>query len=202
MSRKSANHLAMVVVLLSLPVVLQAQELSADVVTQRANGTVERGKLYKGRAAVRLELSAGTQAPNGVIIYDLNRQVGYSLTPAMKVYVERPGLAAGPVSMFVPQKGNPCALVPGVARDAACQKIGSETINGRRCEKWQATQTRGGRTIVGDAWVDSELQLAIKWQDSRGEIGQLENIHLGPQSASLFALPSGYRKVEMPSRTR
>jgi hypothetical protein len=131
------------------------------------------------------------------------RQMTYSLNPTMKAYVERPGSAAGgPVSLFVPQKDSPCALLPQVSKDASCQKVGAESVNGRNTEKWQATQSRGGKIITEYGWVDSELHIALEWQDSRGEVGQLENIHLGPQPAGLFALPSDYRKMEMPTRAR
>jgi hypothetical protein len=70
-----------------------------------------------------------------------------------------------------------------------------ETVEGRNTEKWQATQTRGGRTITEYAWLDSELHSAIKWQASDQKSGQLEDIHLASQPASLFALPPDYRRV-------
>lgn len=202
---KSPNHVALAVVLVFLPVIAQAQELAADVVIHKTNGEQARGKLYRGKNAIRLEPPEELRgASRGVIvIYDLARGVTYSLNPTMKAYVERPGSTAGGlVSLFVPQNDNPCALLPQVSRDASCQKVGAEMVNSRRTEKWQATQSRGGKVITEYAWADSEWHIALKWLDSRGEVGQLENVHLGPQPASLFALPTGYRKMEMPSRAR
>jgi hypothetical protein len=203
MGRKSVSPVVIVVASLFLPVVLHAQELTADVVIHEANGTEARGKLYRGKDAVRLEPpEEGRGAVNGVVvIYDLARQVTYFLNPKLKTYVERPGSAAGgPVALFVPLHDNPCASLPGISRDATCRKLGVETVNGRNTEKWQATQTRGSRTITEHAWVDSELHIAIKWQTSDQKTGQLENIHLASQAASLFALPSDYRKAEVPAR--
>lgn len=204
MNRNSANRLAIVVVLLSLPVVLHAQELSADVVMRRADRREERSKLYKGKAAVRLE--SGEEGYGGVkgtvVIYDLTRRVAYFLNPTVKSYVSRTGYGAGGpvVGLFVPQKDNPCALLPVVSKDSACQKIRAESVNGRNTEKWQATQTRGGKTITEYVWVDSELHIAIKWQTTDQDTGQLENIRLGSQPESLFALPSDYREMLMPAR--
>ena len=106
------------------------------------------------------------------------------------------------VSLFVPQKDNPCELLPRLSKGGTCQKVGAEPVNGRSTEKWQATQTRGSNTITEYAWVDSDLHIAIKWQDSDQDIGQLENIRFGSQPASLFVLPSDYRKIEMAGRAR
>jgi hypothetical protein len=203
MGRKSAGYVVMGVASLLWPSIPHAQELTADVVIHKANGTEARGKLYRGKDAVRLEPPEEGQgaAKGGIVIYDVLREATYFLNPAMKAYVERPGSAAGgPVSLFVPQKDNPCALLPRVSKDAACQKMGAESVNGRKAEKWQATQTRGGRTITEYAWVDSEWHIAIKWTTSDQSTGQLENIHLGAQPVNLFALPSDYRKMEIPPR--
>ncbi len=203
MGRKSVSHVAIVVASLFLPVILRAQELTADVVIHKANGTEARGKLYRGKDAVRLEPPEEGQGAvkGGVVIYDLARQVTYFLNPTLKTYVERPGSAAGgPVSLFVPQHDNPCALLPGISKDATCKKLAVETVNGRNTVKWQATQTRGGRTITEYAWVDSELHIAIKWQASDQKTGQLENIRLASQLASLFELPPDYRRVEVRAR--
>ena len=203
MGRKSTGYVVMGVASLFLPSIPQAQELTADVVIHKTSGTEARGKLYRGKDAVRLEPpeeGKGT-VKGGIVIYDLARQATYFLNQQMKAYTERPGSATGgPVSLFVPQKDNPCALLPRVSKDAACQKMGAESVNGRRAEKWQATQTRGARTITEYAWVDSEWHIAIKWTTSDQSTGQLENIHLGSQPASLFALPSDYRKMGVPTR--
>lgn len=203
MRKKSVSYVVIVFVSLFLPIILHSQELTADVVIHRTNGEDAKGKLYRGENAVRLEPpEEGDGAVKGtVVIYDLARQVTYFLNPAMKAYVERPGSAAGgPVSLFVPQKDNPCALLPRFSKDATCQKIGTDSVNGRKADKWQATQRRGGSTITEYAWVDFDWHIAIKWTTSDQSTGQLENIRPGSQPASLFALPSGYHKKEVPSR--
>lgn len=204
MTGERANSVLVVIVLMSLPVVLRAQELTADVVVHRAKGEETRGKLYRGKNALRLEFQVEQPgAGRGtVVVCDLARQATYFLNPTMKTYVERSGAAGeGLVSLFVPQKDNPCALLPNASKDAACQKIGAEGVNGRSATKWRAIQTRGGKTTTEYAWVDSDLHIAIKWQTSNEDTGQLENIRLGSQAEVLFALPSDYRKIELPART-
>jgi hypothetical protein len=203
MNGKFVGRVFIVFVSLLLPTLLRAQELTANVVIHRANGQT-RGKLYRGKDAVRLELpEEGRGAATGtVIIYDQGRQVTYFLNQAMKSYVERSGFAGGGiVGLFVPQKDNPCALLPSISKEGKCQEMGAERVNGRSTEKWQATQVRGGRTITEYAWVDSELHIAIKWQTIDQVTGQLDNIQLVSQPASLFTPPSDYRKLEMPAAT-
>src|SRR6516162_7960322 len=202
MSGKCISCIFIVFLSVILPTISRAQELTADVVIHRGSEQT-RGKLLRGKNAVRLELpEEGRGATTGtVVIYDQARQVTYFLNPAMKSYVERPGPAGGGiVGLFVPQKDNPCALLPHVSKQGDCRQIGAEQVNGPTTEKWQATQTRGGRTITEYAWVDSELHIAIKWQTIDQVTGQLDNIHVVSQPASLFAPPSDYRKLEMPAR--
>ena len=171
---------------------------------QRASGAPEtRGKLYRGAGALRLEASdGGSDRARGVIlIYDVARNVTYFLNPAMKAYVERAGSeAGGPLALFAAQRDNPCALAAQVAKDVTCQHLGTETVNGRSAEKWETTQTRGGRRITEYAWVDPEWHIAVQWVTEDHKNGHLANVRLGPQPAALFVLPSDYRKLETPSR--
>jgi hypothetical protein len=47
--RKSVSHVVIVSVSLFLPIILHAQELTADVVIHRTNGEDAKGKLYRGK---------------------------------------------------------------------------------------------------------------------------------------------------------
>src|SRR5215469_9015654 len=111
MNVKSPNRVLMVIVFVSLPVVLRAQELTADVVIHRTHGTDTRAKLYRGKSAVRLELpEEGSGSGKGtVVIYDQARQAAYFLNPLTKSYAERLGPGAGGpiVSLFVLPKDSP-----------------------------------------------------------------------------------------------
>ena len=124
-STKWINCVFMIFVSLLLPAVLRAQELTADVVIHKENEET-RGKLYRGKNAFRLELPEEGRgaARETVVIYDQVRQVTYFLNPMMKSYVERLGPTAGGgiAGLFVPQKDNPCALLPRVSKEGDCQK--------------------------------------------------------------------------------
>jgi hypothetical protein len=77
-----------------------------------------------------------------------------------------------------------------------CKNLGTETVNGRSCDKWLLTSKNGSSTTT---WVDQKLHFPIKTQTSEGNSFQLINIKEGDQPASLFAPPSGYRKIDLGS---
>jgi hypothetical protein len=195
---------ALVAAALSGPGIAAAQDLAADVVIHKAGGAPDgRFKLYRSGGAIRLEPAADGPGParSAILIYDATRNVTYFLTPAQKAYVERPGLVGGgPLGLFAPHEDNPCAPVPQGAPELTCRQLGAERVNGRSATKWQATQTRGGRTITEYAWVDAEWHIAIQWQTEDQQMGQLANVLLGPQPAALFVVPPDYRKIPVPLR--
>jgi hypothetical protein len=95
--------------------------------------------------------------------------------------------------------------------------IGKETINGRETEKWEITQIRkptqqsqqrqpsqqqGPQTTRSVQWYDPKLDLAIREEYPGGYVRELTNIQVGPQSASLFELPQGYTKKQMPTQRK
>lgn len=78
--------------------------------------------------------------------------------------------------------------------------IGEETINGRKTEKWEYVQhqQKGSKTARTLQWYDPELKMPVREEMPGGYSRELKNIQLGPQPASLFELPQGYKKKEMP----
>jgi hypothetical protein len=85
---------------------------------------------------------------------------------------------------------NPCSADPGTT----CKNLGTETVNGRSTDHWQITHKDGN---ISDVWIDNSLHFPIKTV-SQGTTWELTNIKEGPQDASLFQIPAGYRKMDMP----
>lgn len=77
-----------------------------------------------------------------------------------------------------------------------CKKVGTETVNGRLCDKWVMTDKHGATTT---AWIDQKLFYPIKTQTSSGETFELTNVKEGRQDDSLFQPPAGYRKMDLGS---
>ncbi len=92
--------------------------------------------------------------------------------------------------------------------------MGKETLNGRATEKWEITQTRkqmqprhsgqqqSPQTTRSVQWYDPQLDLAIREEYPGGYVRELTKIQVGPQPASLFELPPGYSKKQMPAQPR
>lgn len=86
---------------------------------------------------------------------------------------------------------NPCSNQP----DTTCKKVGTETVNGRECDKWEFTGKDG--KLKSTAWVDQKIHWPIRMLSEDGTTFELTNVKEGPQPESLFVAPSGYRKMDM-----
>ena len=75
---------------------------------------------------------------------------------------------------------------------------GVETVNGRTAEKWEMTLERpDAPTQRSYQWYDPELELAIREEFPGGYVRELTDIRVGPQPASLFRVPDGYREISL-----
>ncbi len=114
-----------------------------------------------------------------------------------KMYIEHKAgqmQGRGPGSNFTQElhpydPENPCANQP----DITCKKIGVETVSGRTCDHWEITDKKGQ---VSNLWVDQKLHFPIKATTSDSSI-LLSNMKEGEPEASLFQVPSDYRKMDM-----
>lgn len=72
--------------------------------------------------------------------------------------------------------------------------VGEEQVNGRETEKWELIQqTAQGQTYRTVQWYDPVLEMTVREEMPGGYRRELRNIRIGPQPASLFELPEGYR---------
>jgi len=169
------------------------QPFSADfATTSAAGGQMSSGKIYFSLPKMRMESSSKGQ--EAIIIMDQSIQTVYILMPAQRMYIEsrtnqeNPMMRQGPKAPTSFDPSHPCGA------NVTCNKVGAETVNGRVCDKWVTTSASGTST----AWVDQKLTFPIKTQSANGEIWQLTNIKEGKPDASLFQLPAGYRKMDIP----
>ena len=192
-------------VLLSLLVAAQTPPpmtpFSADLeATSNRGGNIPHevnGKLYFTRGRIRMDMQGGA---SGTVIWITNATTNTSdmLMPAQHMYMEfkvnQPTHGPGMASSIKPLRdpGNPCADQQGTT----CKKVGVEQLNGRTCDHWVITQKDRG---VSNVWVDPKLRFPIKTV-TKGDTWQLTNIKEGEPAASLFVVPRGYRKMEMPGR--
>lgn len=194
-NRLSLMSLVLVLACWALP--LQAQlssppQFSTDMTTKSPGGESTHGKMYFGGTRVRIDTNAGGREVQ--IINDLAKKTSYMIMPQQKMYMEMS--ATGPMGAHsrTPDvkpvdPNNPCANQEGVT----CKKVGSETVNGRSCDKWEFRGEHRKQTV----WIDQKLHFPVKSVTSDGTIVEMTNIKEGAQPASLFQVPAGYQKMDM-----
>ena len=186
-----------------LPVALFAQEdFSAEIVSHR-QGEEERtpAKIYVTKGKMRVE-SAGRNGHSGAVLMDFASQTTNILMPEQNMYMEFPA-GRGPgaqrfASFFRPSDvENACSDWQKMAttRGGECHKVGNETVNGRNTIKYAAKSASGDASTM---WLDPKIAFPVKWEGKSGG-GELQNIQVGAQSSSLFEVPAGYKKMEMPA---
>jgi len=175
------------------------QPFSADMSTTSANGDVNmKGKFYFSPPKLRMDMaeSGERRGPMGgkmSMIVDGDTKMAYMLMVEQQMYMEFPADSRSPMVQRMPKmsdfKSDPCAGRENVT----CKKVGTETVNGRACDKWEAKNKNGEKEIF---WIDQKLHFPIKSQAANGMTTEFTNIKEGPQDASVFKVPSGYRKFD------
>src|SRR5262249_35844004 len=129
------------------------------------------------------------------LIVDGPAKTMYMLMTEQHMYMEFSTEQTGPMTQKMPKfedmfKGNdPCAGREG----ATCTNLGTETVNGRSCDKWLITEKSGKPETF---WMDQKLHFPVKVIS--GDITtQYTNIKEGSQDASLFKIPAGFTKMDM-----
>lgn len=171
---------------------------SADMqfTSTQASGGAPRdmdGKLYVNPDRMRMDMQGGRG--QSIILTNMATQTVDILLPQQQMYMEHkagemPGRRAPGMSDVHPyDPQNPCSNDQGMT----CKNMGVETVNGRTCDHWQITDKKGR---IANVWIDQKLHFPIK-SVSEGTTMELTNIKEGENDASLFTIPSGYRKMDL-----
>ena len=107
-----------------------------------------------------------------MMITDAAKKTTYMVMPQQKMYMEMSTAMQGmrgrgprmpDVKALDPS--NPCSASP----EMTCQKVGTETVNGRSCDKWEFKSKTDPRTNH-TAWIDQKLHFPIKNVGAGGEV--------------------------------
>jgi len=179
--------------------------------------------IYIGPKGVRTETEAALAGLSGrmpVTVISLNSAPDriYMLNDAAKTYMEFDTAA-------VPAADSADAGVP--FKDAVVEQLGTETVNGYRCNHIRITSTKGGEAL--EMWLNPDLlgyfaysrmqasgresvaALAAKLKAEgidgfpvrtlhvkSGVVTDLVNVERTVSDPAMFAIPAGYTKTEMP----
>lgn len=147
------------------------------------------GNVYVGRTGLRIDMKVEGTSYSSLISWDSATVV--SLMHDQKMYMELPPEQSG----WQVYEDKPCnGYTDG-------KKLGTETLNGRKVEKWRCTGPTN--TVAEDTpvdatvWYDRELKIPTKTLEDDGNIFEIRDIKIGRQDASRFKIPDGYKKFEM-----
>jgi hypothetical protein len=198
---RTAASLAATVLLGLFAVACRSQDFSAEVAYDlptasdasshaAAPTTTTSSKLYLSKEKMRLD-SAGVR--HTVLLIDFASHESTAIFPEQKAYQV---LAAGPPQYFrVTDADNACPdWRKAVGRDIACERLGDETVAGRKTVKYLNRSVGPGGSATS-VWIDRTLKFVVKWRDADGG-AELHNIHEGPQAADLFVVPPGYEALK------
>ena len=161
-----------------------AAEFSADVI-QKMGDEVKKGKFFVKGNKMRMEFE------EGITIMDMATGKTITLQPEEKMYIEMPAM------------GSPATAADSdeeLAKIATKKKIGTEKVNGYKCDKHLITyhdKAMGKMT----QWYAKKLNYPIKtvYHGPQGEmVTEYTNIKEGGVNDSVFEVPRGYRKMSMP----
>ena len=179
----------------SMPVF--AQQFSAEMVRQKPQGAAN-SKVSVSGTKVRLDTEGQAQANYAILNLSL-RQSSMVLPTTKSYVVSQPGHLQSSIPFFIvedPENACP-AWEKSMKSSGTCKKVGDDTVNDRSAVKYTATSDNGE---TGTVWVDRKLHFVIKWEGDKSA-AELKNIQEGPQSASLFLIPTDYEKID-PSAAR
>ena len=173
-------------VLLLAASLVQAAEFTATMVT-KAGGVEIPGKIYVKENKVRNEVQAGGQTSIHILRPD--KKVVWIIMPKQKAYVEMP------ITHTAQQKMLPLTE----DQKAKMKKVGTETINGYACDKYETTMSHQGKPMQVFTWVATDLGVPIKIVSEDGSFSmEYKDIKPGQVADSLFDVPQDYKKMQLP----
>ncbi len=166
---------------------------TADMVVTsgKRNGQAIHGKMYAAEQAMRMDLEAEPGMESSTIVR-FDKKVVWVLMPGEQRYMEMP---------ITPRAGMTAALRnTGVKYEL--QDLGAEKVGSYDCEKYRVHWTDHEQSGSGFVWVATGGDVKgfiVRAEDEKsGATNEYRNIRPGAPPASMFEVPAGYQKMEMP----
>jgi hypothetical protein len=162
---------------------------TADQVMIDAKGTVQhKGKIYVMPNKMRMDGISPRGEGSIVMIFRRDKNVGWTLNPEKKLYLERP----------YNEKEMEQATKKII--DSRNEKVlGTESVNGFKCTKKEVETTVEfmgfKRTVKTIVWMSKSLDMPIRTKYQDGSITELRNIKKGSPASKYFEIPKEYKKV-------
>lgn len=165
--------------------IASAIEFSADTITTMKGGVSTTGKIYYSADRFRMDM----KAPNEMtMITRIDKKVIWNIMPKEKMYMELP--------FDLKNKPKVEEKYPG---EIERKEVGRETIDGHPTTKYLITYKIDDKKNQVYQWLATDIKFPIKTAGVDGSwVQEFKNIKMGSQPNSLFELPAGYKKFQMP----
>jgi hypothetical protein len=162
-----------------------AIEFSADTITTMQGGQTMSGKMYFKPDKFRMEMKANEET---VMITRIDKKVAWNVMTKQKMYMEMP----------FDLKNKP-KVEEKFAGEIDRKEVGKETIDGHPTKKYLITYKTGDKKDQVYQWLATDIKFPVKTSAVDGSWAQeFKNIKMGPQQDSLFEVPAGFQKMQMP----
>ncbi len=184
--RGSLLGVVLVTIVLLWADLAQAAEFSATMIT-KAGGQEIPGKVYVIGENMRNEIQAGGHTIINIMRPD--KKVVWMIMPQQKAYMEMP----------ITQETQQKMMTLTEKQKAKMKKVGTETIDGHTCDKYETTMDDQGKSMKVYAWMATDLGIPVKIVSEDGSFSmEYKDIKPGQVADSLFEPPQGYQKMKMP----
>ena len=155
-----------------------ALDLSGEFLNKTGK-TVTKGKIFLSENKARME-SMGS-----VMILRMDKKVVWMLMPKQKMFIEQ-----------VMESKKSVGLSNKVEGETKREKLGEETVNGMKCDKFKVTFKTGDKTETVLQWISKEFSFPVKTASPDGKWSmEFTKLSKAPQPGSLFEVPSGFKKM-------
>ena len=165
-----------------------AAEFSADLIIDNPQGKFA-GKVYIKGDKIRQEILK--EDMKQVVILRLDKGVTWTLMPENKMYMEISAIGKEATDPEIEEK----------IKDMAEKKsLGKEKVNGYVCEKYQYIYHDKSLGVLTQ-WLSKRLNYPIKTEykaEAYHMVTEYKNIKEERIPDSLFEIPSGYQKMQLP----
>ena len=164
---------------------LCAIEFSADTIMTFKGEQKMLGKMFYKKDMFRMDM----KSPDDVsMITRLDKKLVWNVMHRERMYMELPISSAKRPMVEERLEG-----------EIERKLVGKETIDGHPTEKYLVTYKSNGKQEQIYQWFATDIKFPIKTQSVDNSWSQeFRNINIKEQPVSLFEVPSGYKKFQMP----
>jgi hypothetical protein len=162
-----------------------AMEFSADTITSMKGGEKMSGKIYFKPDRFRMEMKDFGKT---IMITRVDKKVAWNIMPDQKMYMEIPFDIKNRPKVDEKFEG-----------ELERKEVGRETIDGHPTIKYLITYKIDKEKSMVYQWMATDIQFPVKTAAVDGSwVQEFRNIRKGSQPDSLFEVPRGYQKMQLP----